>query len=242
MKKVRYVLDKLKRLAAGLEVRAESVWPGLVNDLFVAHLSIYDFFSIFVRGRAVLDAGCGVGYGPNRLAEAGANSVIGVDLCRKSIRYAQRTYRSPKIRFLICNLVDLELAEDSVDCVVSSNALEHLANPSVFIARMSLWISSNGCAVLAVPPIVNEDQAAHNEQNHFHRSTLTPHEWSSLFEHYRWSVRCYRHDFKPGIEKLDFSSMATSTYKTNDFQFERCSLDELYTLPTLTAIFHLSKT
>src|SRR6266566_3430102 len=73
-------LNGIRKVAAGLRPFSESVWPGVRNDLFVAHESIYRFFANDVRNRDVLDAGCGTGYGSHILARSGAKSVVGVDL------------------------------------------------------------------------------------------------------------------------------------------------------------------
>src|SRR5947208_2883717 len=73
------------KVAAGLTPFGESVWPGVRNDLFLAHESIYRFFTMHASGKRVLDAGCGAGYGSYALAQAGALSVQGVDRDHRNI-------------------------------------------------------------------------------------------------------------------------------------------------------------
>ena len=59
--------------------------PGVRNDLFVAHQSIYTFAIPYATGAVVLDAGCGTGYGSRLLADAGAGRVLGLDVDRLSV-------------------------------------------------------------------------------------------------------------------------------------------------------------
>ncbi len=49
------ILNGLRKVTAGLRPFGESVWPGVRNDLFVAHESIYRFASPYARGANVLE-------------------------------------------------------------------------------------------------------------------------------------------------------------------------------------------
>lgn len=64
--------NALLRLRSGLRLVAENVSPEIPNDLFLAHLSIYSFFSRYTAGKRVLDLGCGTGYGSDHLVAQGA--------------------------------------------------------------------------------------------------------------------------------------------------------------------------
>src|SRR5262249_45035184 len=95
---IRRLRNGVAKVAAGLTPFGESVWPGVRNDLFVAHESIYAYFATFAQGRRVLDAGCGAGYGALALARAGARSVLAVDIDRRNIAYGRRHFAHPSIR------------------------------------------------------------------------------------------------------------------------------------------------
>ena len=51
-------------------LRAGPVSPEVTNDLFLAHLAVYDFAARFAPGLRVLDLGCGTGYGSAHLLAA----------------------------------------------------------------------------------------------------------------------------------------------------------------------------
>jgi len=62
-----------------MEFTGERVIPGQVDpDLLNEHLARYAFAARLARGKRVLDAGCGAGYGSAELVKS-ALSVVGVD-------------------------------------------------------------------------------------------------------------------------------------------------------------------
>jgi len=67
------------------EFTGERVIPGQVEvDLWNEHVARYVFAARYARGRRVLDAGCGSGYGAVRLA-LNASSVWGVDVAEEAL-------------------------------------------------------------------------------------------------------------------------------------------------------------
>src|SRR3954451_17036571 len=83
------------KLRAGLPLRPESISPETPNDQFQALLSIYVFFSTYTQDGRVLDLGCGCGHGSHLLLQRGASEVVGVDVDRRAVAYANRRYRQP---------------------------------------------------------------------------------------------------------------------------------------------------
>jgi SAM-dependent methyltransferase len=82
-----------------------------------------------VRGRWVLDFGCGTGENTLLLARRGAN-VIGVDISCSLIRIAQRRLSLNNVpggaQFIVGSAHDLPLADESVDVVLGVAILHHL--------------------------------------------------------------------------------------------------------------------
>ena len=68
----------------GLDATGERVIPKAYAGALVLaeHLARYQLAARLARGRTVLDAACGEGYGSATLAAAGAASVVGVDPLR----------------------------------------------------------------------------------------------------------------------------------------------------------------
>src|SRR5262249_57123529 len=81
------------------EFTGERVIPGQVDiDLLNEHIARYAFAARLARGKRVLDAGCGAGYGSAELARW-AQSVTGVDVSCEAIDFARENYPLPNVRF-----------------------------------------------------------------------------------------------------------------------------------------------
>jgi len=81
------------------EFTGERVIPGLVDDnLLNEHLARYRFAARFIHnGYAVLDAGCGSGYGSAALAER--STVTAIDIAAEAIHHARTNFASTGTRF-----------------------------------------------------------------------------------------------------------------------------------------------
>jgi SAM-dependent methyltransferase len=229
------------KVAAGQTPFGESEWPGVRNDLFVAHESIYRFFATFAEGRRVLDAGCGAGYGALALARAGARSVLALDIDRRSVAFARRHFSHPAARFEVADLNALEIPAGSVDLVVSSNVLEHLTDPAAFVAEVHRALPSGGRAVLAVPPITSPQVLDEHRGIHFHRSNLTVDQWLGLVASPGWrGIELVAHRYRE-TPLPHFASPFPSRLSPEAFTFEPASRDVLYADLPITAIFVLTR-
>jgi SAM-dependent methyltransferase len=230
----------IAKVLAGLTPFGESVWPGVRNDLFVAHESIYRFFAQHATGKRVLDAGCGTGYGASILAHAGAPSVSAVDLDARSIAYARRHFAHPAISFEVSDLERLLLSERSLDLVVSSNALEHLSNPAAFLALAAAALVPGGHALIAVPPITFPGAMSQHERIHYHRSNLTVDQWLELFTRERWArTELLAHRYTADHSLPDLASHRRSGLSPEGFSFAPVTRDIAYSDPPITVVFSL---
>jgi SAM-dependent methyltransferase len=236
---VRRGLNGVRKVAAALTPFSESVWPGVRNNLFVAHESIYGFFGRHVADRRVLDAGCGTGYGANRLRRMGALSVLGVDLDARSIRYARRHYQLPGLTFEAGDCEKLALPGSSLDLVVSSNMIEHLEKPERFLGALRATLAPGGRAILAMPPITTAEALEENSAIHYHRSNQTVDGWIGHFEAAGWRWELVAHRFRKAAPRLDFASPFPSKLSEEDFVFDPSSRDDVYARTPYTAVFVL---
>lgn len=153
-RKLTRLSNGMRKVSAGLRPFSESVWPGVKNDLFVAHLSLYRFFSEFTSHNRVLDAGCGTGYGADLLARCGAEFVLGVEIDRASVRYARRHYGSEAVSFVVGDCESLAIEDLDFDVVVASNTLEHLHEPERFLKTVRKTLVKDGVVIIVLPPIL----------------------------------------------------------------------------------------
>lgn len=245
MRNLRYwtvrVRNGVRKVAAGLAPFGESVWPGVRNDLFVAHESIYRFFASQARDRRVLDAGCGTGYGAQFLADAGARSVRAVDVDLRSIRYAKRHFAHPSITFAVADLERLAVPAASLDLAVSSNVLEHLERPDRFLQVLTGALAPGGTALLALPPITSPDSEAEHGRIHFHRSNLSIDRWLAVFHEQGWHVTTRAHRYSEEGSRPDFRSPFASLLDPGRFVFPLEGRDSLYRDPPITVLYALTR-
>jgi 2-polyprenyl-3-methyl-5-hydroxy-6-metoxy-1,4-benzoquinol methylase len=232
-------LNGIRKIASGLRPFSESVWPGVRNDLFVAHESIYKFFAAYARDADVLDAGCGTGYGTSILAEAAAKSVLGVDIDRRNIRFARKHYRRANLTFEIENIEKLNFLDGSFDLVVASNSVEHLHHPDVFVQRLRSLLRPDGIAIIAVPPIYTTADVDVHQRIRYHRSNLAVSEWAALMANAGFKVSSFLHHVRDGLS-VDFDSHLPTGLTSDDFVFTPTTLEGLLQQPSITALFLLA--
>jgi 2-polyprenyl-3-methyl-5-hydroxy-6-metoxy-1,4-benzoquinol methylase len=231
------VVNGLRKVMAGLRPFGESVWPGVRNDLFVAHESIYRFASAFARDANVLDAGCGTGYGSLILVEAGARHVLGVDIDPLSIAFARRRFATSTLGFERADCQDLTFPQARFDLVFASNVLEHLERPERFVATAFNSLRPGGLALFAVPPITSVAMAALHRDIHYHRSNLTVPAWRALLTAHAWTVTAFTHTFVGSGTHPDFASPFPSALSPSAFAFAKVPAEDLANTPTITALF-----
>lgn len=94
------------------------------NNLF----EIPALFSMMpdLKGKRVLDLGCGFGEHCKLFVDYGAENVVGVDISSKMLEIAKRENSDPKIVYHHMPMEDIAQLHDSFDVVVSSLALHYV--------------------------------------------------------------------------------------------------------------------
>lgn len=94
-----------------------------------------------VRGRTVIDFGCGTGSDAIALAERGARRVIGIDI-RDDFLDLARTKAANAGVADICEFGrDIQIR---ADVIVSIDAFEHFADPAAILRTMDVLLADNG--------------------------------------------------------------------------------------------------
>lgn len=151
------------------------------------NLRHYELAARQVAGRRVLDIACGCGYGSKILKQAGAKSVVGVDLDSDTILYAQQRYLDQDIEFICSDAESFEWSEQ-FDVIISFETIEHLVNPHKFLRRLNSLLVPNGDFYLSVPL----GETRHFDPYHLHAFTKT--EIFSLLENAGFIVELSRCD------------------------------------------------
>ena len=160
-----------------MKFTGERIVPGQVEpDLLNEHLARYHFALQFVKGKRVLDAACGSGYGSAMLAEA-AGSVIGIDISGEAIGYARSNYAAAaaagaEIDFSEGDCLALPLNDHSVDVAVAFEIVEHIKDAAGFLRELRRVLRPDGVLILSTPNRLyyTEDRG---EVNPFHEREYT---------------------------------------------------------------------
>jgi SAM-dependent methyltransferase len=133
------------------EFTGERLIPGQVDvDLLNEHVARYAFAARLARGKRVLDAGCGAGYGSAELAQA-ADSVVGADVAAEAVAYARANYRLRNLRFEQASCNALPHADHTFDLIVAFEVIEHLENWRGFLLEVRRLLAANGQFIVSTP-------------------------------------------------------------------------------------------
>lgn len=134
-----------------VEFTGERVIPGQVDaDLLNEHLARYAFAARLARGKRVLDAGCGAGYGSAELVKS-ALSVVGADISAEALAYARGHYWLPHLRFEQASCTALPHPDGSFGLVVAFEVIEHLADWRDFLLEARRVLAPAGQFIVSTP-------------------------------------------------------------------------------------------
>jgi SAM-dependent methyltransferase len=128
--------SRLPRSVTGLDGAPE--WPALralLPDL---------------RGRNVLDLGCGFGWFCRWARDNGAAHVLGIDVSEKMLGQARATTPDTAITYTRGDMERLELPAGAFDLVYSSLALHYVANLAGLLAQVHRSLVHGGSLVFSV--------------------------------------------------------------------------------------------
>lgn len=128
--------SRLRRSIEGLDGAPE--WPAL--RALLPHL----------RGRRVLDLGCGFGWFCRWARRQGAAYVVGIDVSEKMLARARATTEDSVIAYVRADMENLELSARALDLVYSSLALHYVENLSRLLSQVYCALVPGGSLVFSV--------------------------------------------------------------------------------------------
>lgn len=103
-----------------------------------------------VGGKRVVEMGCGFGHLSRWLADAGAGSVVGIDLSEKMLAAARAATDDPRVTYRRADLDTLELEAESADLIVSSLTFHYVEDFPRLAGMLYRALTPSGDLVFSV--------------------------------------------------------------------------------------------
>lgn len=97
----------------------------------------------------ILDLGCGNGISARLLSQAGFD-VVGTDISPLFLEEA-RNWENPRLRYQVCDVLELPFDNDSFDVICSNELIEHLPDAETALKEMGRVVHKDGKVVLSGP-------------------------------------------------------------------------------------------
>ena len=117
------------------------------NNLF----EIPALFSMMpdLKGKKVLDLGCGFGEHCRQFVNCGAEKVVGIDISEKMLEVAMVENCDPKITYLNMPMEDIAELQDTFDIVISSLAFHYVEDFEGVIRNIHNLLKENGIFIFS---------------------------------------------------------------------------------------------
>ena len=124
----------------------------LVNRNNKTILERYIFAAHWCKGKSVLDASCGYGFGSAILKALGASSVTGSDIDKDALKYCKEKHTG-------CKFYNMDLTNrvsnghPVYDVIVSIETMEHLPKEDMlrYLRNMKMLLKRNGKLIITTP-------------------------------------------------------------------------------------------
>lgn len=103
-----------------------------------------------VKGKKILDLGCGYGWHCLYAIENGANSCIGVDVSSKMLEVAKQKNSSEQIQYIHASMEEVKFEANSFDLVICSLAFHYVEDYFAMIQKIKNWLVDGGHLVFTV--------------------------------------------------------------------------------------------
>lgn len=188
---------------SSLSLTGERTVPGIPeeNYWFRRHEVVYAALLPQCEGAAVLEAGCGEGYGADLLAGV-AERVLGLDYDALTAAHVARRY--PRVGVARANLVAPPVPDARFDAVVSLQVIEHLWDQELFLRECLRVLRPGGRIMVSTPNRLTFSPGRDTPLNPFHTRELAPGELAGLVAAAGFTdVELLGLHHGPGLRELD---------------------------------------
>lgn len=103
-----------------------------------------------LKGKKILDIGCGMGQHAMQYSKAGAESVLGIDISEKMLGFARANNSADNITYRRLAFEDLEQIDDRFDVVTSSLAFDYSEDFGLLLKKIYTLLNDGGHLVFSM--------------------------------------------------------------------------------------------
>ena len=85
------------------------------------------------------------------LEKSGARKVIGIDVLKSSVDWANKHWKTKRVEFILADANDLKFEDETFDAVFALEVLEHVEKPFEILKDIKRVLKKDGYAVFLVP-------------------------------------------------------------------------------------------
>jgi SAM-dependent methyltransferase len=213
------------------------------------HLARYLWSAQLVRGRSVLDAGCGTGYGITALAHAGARRLVGVDISKEAVERASESNADLDVEIRRDDIEALPFADREFDVVVCFEVIEHVEEPEAVLDELARVLAHDGILCISTP-----NRRVYPPGNPYHLHEYEPQEFEEAlakrFSHVElhrqsaWLASTILSDEEFSVERVDaiqrFKAVTTEAKEPGDETFT-VALASRHEIPPVESLLTLGE-
>ena len=210
----------LKAIQAGNKFSSQSVSAAPAATDVVLFFGD-DFFDL-IKGKTVIDFGCGAGNFSVEMAQNGAAKVIGIDIRDGQLQHGEKTAARHGVSDCC---VFTRTSDEPADVIISKDAFEHYEDPAEILRIMAALIKPDGYVLASFGPTWLHPYGGH---------LFSVFPWSHLIFTEKAQMR-WRSDFKTdGAAR--FSEVAGGLNQMTIARFERIVADSPFRLEWLDTV------
>lgn len=158
--------QKFEKEEYTLPFTGERFVPDMSEKYIVAeHYQRYNAVLNIVKGKKVLDAACGAGYGTALMASV-AEEVTGIDISSEAISFANHCYSDiSNAKYLEASIAELPFSDNTFDVIISFETIEHVNEDlqNKFLKEIKRCLKDDGILVMSSP-----DKRTYSDLPDFH--------------------------------------------------------------------------